>query len=239
MTNFKNSLKLFFRLSFINKSTIVISAVFVILGLACFAMSAFLGEPQGDEEYFMSIAIVTMGMCMTAVGNTLIYAIHNTKFFQSCPQAEYISTKIIPLRQAVCNVSLTAFAFILTVISMNIGLVNGNRLSDMLLCCTYSTALAQISAGLFGARAIALTTWLTGLPFMILTFTHDIETIPQFLKNIYMNGFNLPLYVSVIIFAAAMVVSTIVSLTLAKKSYKNRTTKTMAAASQLAAGGSL
>ncbi len=239
MTNLKNSLKLFFRLSFINKSTIVMSAVFILLGLACFAMSAFLGELQGNEEYFLSITIITMGMCMTAVGNTLICAIHNTKFFQSCPQAEYISTKIIPLWQAICSVLLTAFAFILTVISMNIGLVNGNRLSDLLLCCTYSTALAQISSGLFGARAVALTTWLTGFPFMILTFTHDIETTPQFLKNIYMNGFNLPLYVSVIIFIASMVVSTIVSTILARNSYKKRSTKTMLAANQLAASGSL
>ena len=237
MTNFKNSIKLFFRLSFINKSTIVMSALFGLLGLACFAMSAFLGEPQGDEEYFMSIAIVTMGMCMTAVGNTLICAIHNTRFFQSCPQAEYISTKIIPLWQAACSILLTAFALILTAISINVELADSIRLSDLLLCCTLSTAVAQISAGLFGARAVALSTWLTGFPFMILTFTHDIESIPQFLKNIYMNGFNLPLYVSVIIFAAAMVVSTIISLILAKNSYKNRTTKTMVAASQLTASG--
>lgn len=237
MTNFKNSIKLFFRLSFINKSTIVMSALFGLLGLACFAMSAFLGEPQGDEEYFMSIAIVTMGMCMTAVGNTLICAIHNTRFFQSCPQAEYISTKIIPLWQAACSILLTAFALILTAISINVELADSIRLSDLLLCCTFSTAVAQISAGLFGARAVALSTWLTGFPFMILTFTHDIESIPQFLKNIYMNGFNLPLYVSVIIFAAAMVVSTIISLILAKNSYKNRTTKTMVAASQLTASG--
>lgn len=237
MNNFKESLKLFFKIPFVNKSVMILSITFTVLGLALFAMSAFLGELQGDEEYFLSISSVTMGMCMAAVGNQFISIAQNNRYFYSCPQAECIITKVTPIYQAVYSIILTAVNLILSSVAMNIGLIDGNHISDLLLCCAYSAVLMQLSATLRGARGIALSTWLTALPFFVISITSDYSGTSQFLKNIYTDGFGLPLYASVLIFVSAMAVSLVISLVLAKNSYKNRTTKTMVAASQLAGGG--
>lgn len=235
MNNFKSAAKLFLKLSFINRTSTVYYISFLAFGIALFAISSFCGECQGNEDYFISVAAVTMGICMTTMSSSIIFAPQNTRFFYSCPDAECIVTKIRPLWQIVTSLISTLITFVMTAISLNLGLVDGNRLSDLLLCFTYSSVLAQLSSGFFGSASIVIITWFTALPFYFTIFTFDNLGNLPLLKEIYYNGFGLPLHVSAIIFIGAMVVSSVISLITAKKAYTKRTTKTMT--NQLSAGG--
>ncbi|MBQ8612901.1 MAG: hypothetical protein IJ416_01640 [Ruminiclostridium sp.] len=230
MNNFGKSFKLFFKLGTLNRSLITFICIFMLLGIAMLAVSAFAGEPMGDEEYLASISAVSLGMCLSTMAVTAIYGTQNTRFYHSCPQAECMSTRVQPVVQALFSVILTALAMTLSAIAMKIGILDGNRLSDTLLCCTFATVMCQFASAYTGARGIILLTYLAALPFYITCLSTDIVTNPT-LKAIHTHGFGLSLYASVLIYVLALFISLLLSFRLAKSSYKKRSTATMAAPS--------
>lgn len=230
MNSFGKSFKLFFKLGTLNRSLVVFICIFMLLGVATTAISAFAGEPMGDKEYLASISAVSLGMFLSTMTLTAIYGAQNTRFYHSCPQAECMNTRVQPVVQSLFSIIFTVLAFILSAIAMKMGILDGNRLSDTLLCCAFSSVMCQLASAFSGAPAIIIIAYTAALPFYAVGMTSDKITNSA-LTQIYTRGFGLPLYASVIIYTLALFISLLLSFKLAERSYKKRSTATMAAPS--------
>lgn len=232
MKNNNSPLKLLLKFITVNRALLVTSAIFVIFGIALIALSAFAGEPMGDEEYFISIASCSMGMSFVFLFGTFSFLVWNCRFFYSCPAAEEIITKTIPKISLFVAIAASILCVVLTAVSIGTGITDGNRISDLLICLSYSAFVCQIAAGMIGARMTILITYGGALPFMISSMISD-NASPA-VKHILENGFGVPVQISAIILVVSIAAGYIISLILAKRIYKKRSTARMNVAAQAA-----
>lgn len=232
MTNTKSPFKLLLKLITINRVMLVVSGMFVFFGVGLIALSTFAGAPMGNDEYIISIASCSMGMSFIYLFFVFAFATWNCRFFYSCPAAEEIITKIIPRLYLFTSVAVSILCVVLTAVSIGTGITDGNRISDLLICLSYSAFVCQIAAGMIGSRMTILLTYAGSLPFMLFSLISDY-TSPS-VRHILANGFGIPVYVSVAIIAVSIAAGYIISRILAKNSYKNRSTARMNVVAQIA-----
>lgn len=204
---------------------LVVSGMFIFFGVALIALSAFAGAPMGSEEYIISIVSCSMGMTFIYLFFIFAFAICNCRFLYSCPAAEEIFTKIIPRLYLFVSVAASIICVALTAISIGTGITDGNRISDLFICLSYSAFVCQIASGMIGTRITILLTYAGMLPFMLFSLISGYAS--PAVKNILGNGFGVPVYISAIILVVSIASSYIISRILAKRSYKKRTTARM------------
>ncbi len=227
MNEYKSSLRLLKKLimNIGSFATALFGIFFIGFGIIMICLSAFLGEQTGNEGYFLSIAVVCMGMTFIYLFGYLSSANFNSRFFFSCPQSETIITKLMPRISLICAVSVSAFSIILTTISIAIGITDGNRISDLMLCLSFTTFVCQLASGSVGTKTLILLTYLGALPFFIISLINDTQN--PTLAYIFTNGFSVPVYISAIVLLASIVISFFISLKLARRTYAKRSAKTM------------
>ncbi len=225
MNNKNSPLRLLLKFITINRSMLIISAIFAVFGIALIALSAFAGEPMGNEEFFISISACCMGMTFIYLFFIFSFAIWNCRFFYSCPAAEEIITRVIPRISLFVSIAFSILCVVLTAISIGTGITDGNRISDLLICLSYSAFVCQIAAGMIGSRMTILITYAGSLPFMLFSLISDY-TSPS-VRHILANGFGAPVYVSAAIIVVSITAGYIISRILAKRSYRKRTTARM------------
>lgn len=225
MTNMRSSFKLLTKLISFNRALLIMAIIFVVFGIFMMVLSAFAGEPIGNEDYFISIASTSMGFTFLFLFTFFAFAVWNTRFFYSCPAAETIITRLIPMIAVIVTAAASLLCIIMTLISTAINGLDVSRISDLMLCCAYSSSICQIAAGMIGARSIILITYLSALPFFITTFIHD--TPNPVLKHIFSYGFGMPVWLSAIILVISIALSVFISFKLARNTYDKRSTKLM------------
>lgn len=223
----------FIKLIRTNRTLLIFNIVTLLMGLAMCLLSAFAGELTGDEDYLLSIYSCSMAYCFSALGFTLLSTFTNTKFFHSSPYAEKICTRLIPVLCFILNLIIAVFAVIPTGISLSLGITDGNRMSDLLICVSLGCFLSQLGSSFAVASVTGVIFYNINLiPFILITFLTGTES--PALAELLKYGFGVPLYISVIIFAAAAIGSFILSIPAAKISYKRRSTKRMINGAQAA-----
>lgn len=227
MNEYKSSLRLLKKMimNIGSFTTALFGICFIGFGIIMICFSAFLGEQTGNEKYFLSIAVVCMGMTFIYLFGYLSSANFNSRFFYSCPQSETIITKLIPRISLICAVSISAFSIILTTISITIGITDGNRISDLMLCLSFTAFVCQLASGSVGTKKLILLTYLGILPFFIVSLINDTQN--PTLAHIFTTGFSIPVHISAIVLLASIVISFFISLKLARRTYANRSAKTM------------
>ena len=232
MTNTKSPFKLLLKLITTNRAMLVVAGMFVFFGVGLIALSAFAGAPMGSEDYIISIVSCSMGMSFIYLFFVFAFATWNCRFLYSCPAAEEIFTKIIPRLYLFTSVAVSVLCVVLTAVSIGTGLTDGNRISDLLICLSYSAFVCQIASGLIGTRIAILLTYAGSLPFMISSIISDYAS--PAVKNILENGLGIPVHISAIILVVSIAAGYIISLILAKRIYKKRSTARMNVAAQAA-----
>ncbi len=224
MNKTKSAIKVIKSFMPMNAGVIVMNVIYLLFSLALIVLSAIKGENPGDMEYLISIGACSLGMMFINLTLCLNLTRLENRFFYSTPYAKPIVTKTIPLVTLVTAIIFTAISVITTAIGIGTGLLTGNRMSDLFIILSYTMALVVIIPSCMKVVSFMLI-WLTPLPFYVNAFAEDIPSF--FFSEINKNGFGLPLYVSVIIFIAALAVSYIIARIIAKDSYKRRSTKYM------------
>ena len=211
----ENSFKLLKTLIKSNRSILNMGIIFLVLGVVIIVISALLADPFGEKDYLTSIVITTLGYSLIYMYGFFSSMSFGTKFFYSCPAAEKIMTKDIPLLTLISSIIVTVIALGSHFIGLALCGTNPQRLSDLLLCCAFAVFFGQLSAGFTGLRGTIIFSYISGLPFCLTMFIEHWD--------IQLHGFGVPVYISAIILIAALAVGTVLSFLLAKSSYKKRT----------------
>lgn len=213
---------------FMTKSQLVMMIVFSVISLALVACSAFLGEYYGDEDYFASVFILFLSyylpcflllLCMNLLGYS--------RFLYSVPMAKKLLTVAVPLVGTMVCAVITLLAVALTGISLSVGLVDGNRMSDVLLICAVISLVVQLSFSTQNSVGIGILGCVFGfglLAFLILT---EIAERGSFMYQLCHYGFGVPTAVSAVVCIATYALGIPLSLWLAKKDYRRRSSKRM------------
>ena len=215
----KNSFKLLKTFMKSNRSMLATGIIFLVLGIVIIVISALLADPFGAEDYLTSITITTMGYSLIYMYGFFSFMSFGTRFFYSCPAAEKIITKDVPLLTLISGIFVTIIALASHFIGLTLCGTNPQRLSDLLLCCAFAVFFGQLSAGFAGLRGTIIFSYIAGLPFYTTMFTAH--------SDIQLHGFGVPVYISALIFVAALIIGTLLSFAFAKNSYKKRTSSVM------------
>ncbi len=213
---------------FMTKSQLVMMIVFSVISLALVACSAFLGEYYGDEDYFVSVFILFLSyylpcflllLCMNLLGYS--------RFLYSVPMAKKLLTVAVPLVGTMVCAVITLLAVVLTGISLSAGLVDGNRMSDVLLVCAAISLVVQLSFSTQNSVGIGILGCVFGFGMLAFVILTEISERGSFMYQLCRYGLGVPTAVSAAACIAAYALGIPFSLWLAKKDYRRRSSKRM------------
>lgn len=213
---------------FMTKSQLVIWIVFSVIGLALVACSAFLGEAYGEEDYFMSVFILFLSYYLPCFFVLLFLTLlGNSRFLYSAPMAKKMLTVAVPLVGTAISAVVTLLAVVLTGISLSAGLVDGNRMSDVLLTCAFVSLVVQLSFSTQNSVGIGILGCVFGFGMLGLAILSEISERGSFMYQLCRYGFGVPTAVSAVVCIAAYALGIPLSLRLAKIDYRRRSSKRM------------
>lgn len=213
---------------FMTKSQLVIWIVFSVIGLALVACSAFLGEAYGEEAYFMSVFILFLSYYLPCFFVLLFLTmLGNARFLYSAPMAKKMLTVAVPLVGTAISAAVTLLAVILTGISLSAGLVDGNRMSDVLLVCAAVSLVIQLSFSTQNSVGIGILGCVFGFGMLGFAILSEISERGSFMYRLCRCGFGVPTAASAAVCIAAYALGIPLSLWLAKKDYRRRSSKRM------------
>lgn len=213
---------------FMTKSQLVIWIVFSVIGLALVACSAFLGKAYGEEDYFMSVFILFLSYYLPCFFVLLFLTLlGNSRFLYSAPMAKKMLTVAVPLVGTAISAVVTLLAVVLTGISLSAGLVDGNRMSDVLLTCAFVSLVVQLSFSTQNSVGIGILGCVFGFGMLGLAILSEISERGSFMYQLCRYGFGVPTAVSAVVCIAAYALGIPLSLRLAKIDYRRRSSKRM------------
>lgn len=214
---------------FVTKSQLVIWIVFSVLSLALTAVSAFLGAATGEENYFLSVFILFLSYYLPCFFVLLFLTLlGNSRFLYSAPMAKKMLTVAVPLVGTAISAVITLLAVILTGISLSAGLVDGNRMSDVLLTCAAVSLVVQLSFSTQNSVGIGILGCVFGFGMLAFVILSEISERGSFMYQLCRYGFGVPTAASAVACIAAYAFGIPLSLWLAKKDYRRRSSKRMA-----------
>lgn len=213
---------------FVTKSQLVIWIVFSVLSLALIAASAFLGAATGEEDYFISVFILFLSYYLPCFFVLLFLTLlGNSRFLYSAPMAKKLLTVAVPLVGTAISAVITLLAVILTGISLSAGLVDGNRMSDVLLTCAAVSLVVQLSFSTQNSVGIGILGCVFGFGMLGFVILSEISERGSFMYQLCRYGFGVPTAASAAACIAAYALGIPLSLWLAKKDYRRRSSKRM------------
>lgn len=213
---------------FMSKSQLVIWIVFSVIGLAMIAASAFLGEAYGEEDYFMSVFVLFLSYYLPCFFVLLFLTLlGNSRFLYSAPMAKKMLTVAVPLVGTAISAVITLLAVVLTGISLSAGLVDGNRMSDVLLTCAFVSLVVQLSFSTQNSVGIGILGCVFGVGMLGFAILSEISERGSFMCQLCRYGFGVPTAASAAACIAAYALGIPLSLWLAKKDYRRRSSKRM------------
>lgn len=213
---------------FMSKSQLVIWIVFSVISLAMIACSAFLGEAYGEEDYFMSVFVLFLSYYLPCFFVLLFLTLlGNSRFLYSAPMAKKMLTVAVPLVGTAISAVITLLAVILTGISLSAGLVDGNRMSDVLLTCAFVSLVVQLSFSTQNSVGIGILGCVFGVGMLGFAILSEISERGSFMYQLCRYGFGVPTAASAAACIAAYALGIPLSLWLAKKDYRRRSSKRM------------
>lgn len=213
---------------FLRKSQLVIWIIFSVFSLALTAASAFLGEAYGEEDYFMSVFILFLSYYLPCFFVLLFLTLlGNSRFLYSAPMAKKMLTVAVPLVGTAISAVVTLLAVVLTGISLSAGLVDGNRMSDVLLTCAFVSLVVQLSFSTQNSVGIGILGCVFGFGMLAFVILSEISERGSFMYQLCRYGFGVPTAVSAAACIAAYALGIPLSLRLAKIDYRRRSSKRM------------
>lgn len=213
---------------FMSKPQLVIWIVFSVISLAMIACSAFLGEAYGEEDYFMSVFVLFLSYYLPCFFVLLFLTLlGNSRFLYSAPMAKKMLTVAVPLVGTAISAVITLLAVVLTGISLSAGLVDGNRMSDVLLTCAFVSLVVQLSFSTQNSVGIGILGCVFGVGMLGFAILSEISERGSFMYQLCRYGFGVPTAVSSAACIAAYALGIPLSLWLAKKDYRRRSSKRM------------
>lgn len=213
---------------FMKKSQLVVWIVFFAIGLALVACSAFLGEANGKEDYFMSVFILFLSYYLPCFFVLLFLTmLGNSRFLYSAPMAKKMLTVTVPLVGTTVCAVVTLLAVVLTGISLSVGLVDGNRMSDVLLICGIVSLIVQLCFSVQNSGGIGVFGCIFGFGMLAFVILTEISERGSFMYQLCRYGFGVPTAASAVVCIAAYALGIPLSLWLAKIDYHRRSSKRM------------
>ncbi|MCM1336014.1 MAG: hypothetical protein NC084_01390 [Bacteroides sp.] len=206
----------------------VMLIVFSALGAAMTCACAFLGAYIGDEDYFTSVFFLVLAYYLPNFMVLLSFSLMgSSRFLYAAPMAKKAITVGLPLLGAAICAVQTVLAVGTTAVGLTLGLTDGNRMSDTLAVCAATSFLLLLCYALYQVGGAGF----LGLAFGILMFVFSIGTevtIPgSALDRLCRYGFGLPTWLSAILLVAAFAVGIPLSVAIAKKCYRRRSSRAM------------
>lgn len=213
---------------FMTKSQLVIWIIFSVIGLALVACSAFWGAAYGEEDYFISVFIIYLSYYLPCFFVLLfLILLGNSRFLYSAPMAKKMLTVAVPLVGTAISAVITLLAVVLTGISLSAGLTDGNRMSDVLLTCAAVSLVVQLNFGTQNSVGIGILGCVFGFGMLAFVILCEISERGSFMYQLCRYGFGVPTAVSAGACIAAYALGIPLSLRLAKKDYRRRSSKRM------------
>ncbi|MDE7234755.1 MAG: hypothetical protein K2N29_06820 [Ruminiclostridium sp.] len=213
---------------FTGKAQLVLMIVFFVISLALVACSAFLGAAYGDEDYFISVFILFLCYYLPCFLLLLCLNLQGfSRFLYSAPMAKKMLTTAVPLVGTAISAVITLLAVVLTGISLAAGLVDGNRMSDVLLVCAVVSLFVQLCFTTQNSGGLGLFGCVFGFGMLAFVILSEISERGSFMYQLCRYGFGVPTAVSAAACIAAYALGIPLSLWLAKKDYRRRSSKRM------------
>lgn len=213
---------------FRGKAQIVCLIVFSVLALAAAAASAFLGEAYGTDDYFISVFILFISYYLPCFLVLLYFTmLAYSRFIFAVPMAKKLMTQTLPLLGAGICAVITLVAVILTGISLSVGLTDGNRMSDVLLVCALLSLVIPLCFSIRNSAGIGIFGCFFGVGMFAFAFVGEVAERTNPLYRLCRYGFGVRVEIAAVACVAAYVIGIPLSIWLAKKSYRVRSSKSM------------
>lgn len=226
----KNSaLRLVKMFLFHEKLSTVIMIVCSAVGVGMIAASAFLGASYGDTDYYTSVYILFLAFYLICLFPMvfLINVIYS-RFFYSTPRAKKAMTVTNPMIIAGLCAAVTVLSVVLTGISFSVGLVDGNRMSDVLLVCAACSFLIMTCYSLGNSTGQGLLGLVFGIGMLFFAFVSAVpEPQGSWTYRLCCYGLGVPAELAAVLCALAFAVGIPLSLCLARIGYRRRSSKAM------------